>query len=339
MSRRRLHPRLYLDPKRKQWIVRDGSNFVRTGCAEADYSGAKKWLYEYLGETHKPKPSASPLIADVLNVYASEHLPHTRAHKRALYDITNLLAWWGDKKVTDVTAQNCRAYTKTHKQSVARHDLETLRAALGYWNREYGPLAFVPKVILPPKAEPRERWLTRSEAARLLWASRHHAQHLRRFLLISLYTGSRMSAVLSLEWNWIDFTRGVMLRRASGTTETKKRTPPVKLGRKITAHLKRWKRLDGDRSRFVCHYNGRRIDRLRHVWPAALERAGLDADVIRHTTRHTSATWLAQAGVPVWEAAGFLGMSVQTLTRVYAKHHPDYQKRAVDALDRKRPTL
>jgi integrase len=36
--------------------------------------------------------------------------------------------------------------------------------------------------------------------------------------------------------------------------------------------------------------------------------------------RHTAATWLMQAGVDRWEAAGFLGMSVEMLDRVYGHH-------------------
>ena len=43
-----------------------------------------------------------------------------------------------------------------------------------------------------------------------------------------------------------------------------------------------------------------------------------------HTLRHTAATWLMQSGVSMWRAAGFLGMSVETLDRVYGHHHPDY---------------
>jgi hypothetical protein len=31
-----------------------------------------------------------------------------------------------------------------------------------------------------------------------------------------------------------------------------------------------------------------------------------------------------QAGADKWEAAGFLGMSVEMLDRVYGHHHPDY---------------
>jgi hypothetical protein len=37
-----------------------------------------------------------------------------------------------------------------------------------------------------------------------------------------------------------------------------------------------------------------------------------------------------QAGVPIWEAAGHLGMTVKILEEVYGHHHPDWQRRAAD---------
>jgi hypothetical protein len=39
-----------------------------------------------------------------------------------------------------------------------------------------------------------------------------------------------------------------------------------------------------------------------------------------------------QRGVPMWDAAGYLGMSRETLERVYGHHHPDYLKAAMEAL-------
>jgi integrase len=329
MPRRRAAPRLYLDPARKQWIIRDGASFVRTSCAEPDRHGAETRLAAYLGQKHKPERSSSPLIADVLLAYSSEHLPHTRAAKNSAYNVSNLSAWWGDKKLADVTAKNCRAYGSTRSGAAARRDLETLRAAIGYWHREYGPLLSVPAVVLPRKSEPRERWLTRSEAARLLWAARH-TPHLARFILLGLYTGSRSGVLLTLEWKWLDLSCGVMLRRAPGEAESKKRTPPVRLGSRILTHLRRWRRLDNAFSPYVCHYNGQHVRKLRRSWDTAVRDAGLGTDVIPHTLRHTRATWLMQARVEPWEAAGHLGMSLEMLQRVYGKHSPDFQKRAAE---------
>jgi len=103
--------------------------------------------------------------------YASEHLPYTATAKNVSYHVEALDQWWGDKRLSDVTARNCRAYAKTKTPAAARRDLETLRAAIGYWHREYGPLPSVPVVILPDAPEPRDKWLTRQEADRLIRAA------------------------------------------------------------------------------------------------------------------------------------------------------------------------
>ena len=77
------------------------------------------------------------------------------------------------------------------------------------------------------------------------------------------------------------------------------------------------------------HYDGRRVQKLTHSFPNAVRRAGL-IDVTAHTLRHTRATWAMQAGVDRWEAAGALGMTMDTLERIYGHHHPDFQKRAAE---------
>jgi integrase len=207
--------------------------------------------------------------------------------------------------------------------------LETLRAAIHHYHREYGPLPAIPAVVLPAKAEPRDRWLSRSEAARLLWAARR-VEHLKRFILIGLYTGTRSGAILALKWEMVDVGRGIMQRKAVQDTESRKRRPPVRIGSKLLSFLRRWKNVDRDGwETFVIHYNGRSVQKLRRSWTRAVRFCGL-AGVSPHVLRHTRATWLMQAGIDPWEAAGHLGMSVEMLTRVYGKHHPDFQKRAAE---------
>jgi hypothetical protein len=51
--------------------------------------------------------------------------------------------------------------------------------------------------------------------------------------------------------------------------------------------------------------------------------------------RHTAATWLMQRGVPVWEAAGFLGMSAEMLLGTYGHHQPDFLNGAANAITSK----
>lgn len=334
MPRRRAAPRLYLDKKRLTWAIRDGANFIRTGCLESDVAGAEGALEAYLGTKHQPQRGPSPLIADLLTVYSREHVPYKRSATKILHTIDNLKKWWSDKKLPDVTAKNCRAYAATRPQVAARRDLETLRAAIRYWHREYGPLPSMPFVTLPEKPAARERWLTRREVAQLLWAARR-LPHLRRFILLALYTGSRSGAILEARWSWIDLETGLMRRRPPGTVETTKRTPPVRLKGRILTHVRRWERLDkkaasakkGEKPKgYVVNYLGDRVRKLRRSWRTAVEEAGLSGQVTPHTLRHTRATWLMRDGARIWDAAQELGMSALTLERTYGHHQPSYQE-------------
>jgi integrase len=98
----------------------------------------------------------------------------------------------------------------------------------------------------------------------------------------------------------------------------------------LLAHMRRWKRL-GVSQRAVVEWNGKPVQSVRKGFQAAVRAAGLDASVTPHVLRHTCATWLMQQGVNLWDAAGFLGMTVQQLEQAYGHHHPDYQEEAVGA--------
>ena len=73
------------------------------------------------------------------------------------------------------------------------------------------------------------------------------------------------------------------------------------------------------------------VKRINKAFRSVRRAAGLGNEVVPHTLRHTCATWLAQRGVPTWEAAGYLGMTEETFIAVYGHHHPDHQKNAVNA--------
>jgi integrase len=327
MPRRSRGPRLYLDPARKQWTIRDGRSFVRTGCAENQRAAAEERLAQYIGSKYSPPPTPTPLIADVLLAYKNEHVQGLASEKNILHTISNLEPFWGDKRLADVNKINCRAYAAKRPQFAARRDLETLRAAINYWNTEKTPLVTLPSVWMPDRAGGRERWLTRDEARKLRKAAMS-VPHLYRFIVIGLLTGSRSGAILKLEWSWVDLERGVMLRKAPGELDSAtKRKPPVRINPALLRLMRIWKRKDG-RQRYVVHYQNDRVRKLRRSFETAVKEAGLK-DVSAHTLRHTRATWLMQSGtVTPWEAAGSLGMSVKVLEGIYAHHHPDFQEAA-----------
>ena len=75
----------------------------------------------------------------------------------------------------EVNGEACRSYRKKRRnRGGARRDLEDLRAGIGHHAAE-GYHREIVKVPLPEKGEPRDKWLTRSDAAKLIWVCwRYH---------------------------------------------------------------------------------------------------------------------------------------------------------------------
>jgi integrase len=124
---------------------------------------------------------------------------------------------------------------------------------------------------------------------------------------------------------------GIFYRLSEGQSETDKRQPPVPLPGRLLAHMRRWIEKELVKDHFV-EWQGAGVRSVKTAFKTAVTLAKLSGKVTPHTLRHTAATWLMQTGVDKWEAAGFLGMSVEMLDRVYGHHHPDHLRRAARAL-------
>lgn len=377
MPRPRKGPRLWFRPERFDkktgkrisagaWIIIDGSRQIGTGCAEHQVDEAERALAEYNVERYRPTRRERDIeqitVGDVLLTYDSDCRDH-QANKRTFDGrLKRLNDWWGAKLLADVNGQSCRDYVKFRKKvGGARRDLEDLRAAINHHAKE-GLHRGVVRVALPPKGHARDRWLTRAEAARLVWACWRHRerqrrhrgadagkllptkkrplQHVARFILIALYTGTRAGAIASASpykdkgHSWVDLDTGLFYRLAEGRRGTNKRQPPVRLPTRLVAHMRRWKERKISTSHFI-EYRGSPIKEVNNGLEHAVELAGLEGNVTPHTLRHTAATWLMINGAKMYDAAAFLGMSEETLRNVYGHHHPDYQREAAEAITRK----
>lgn len=344
------------------WIILDAGRQISTGCSEVEIGEAQIKLANYVTERYRPPRREQDIdhliVADVLSVYDEDRGPkqaNQRVYEGALERLNN---WWGAKSLSEVNGDTCRAYDKSRgTPGGARRDLELLRAAINHHSRE-GLHRGVVRVWLPDKGKPRERWLTRSEAAKLLWycwrkremmtvtrglnkgqvfpTKRRPLRHIARFILLGLYTGTRADAIASASprraegRSWVDLESGIFYRLQEGRRATNKRQPPVKLPTHLLGFLRRWAREDvnGNSPDFFVEWNGKPITTsVKTGFTSAVEGAKI-VHATPHTLRHTAATWLMQNGVEIWEAAGFLGMSEKTLRDVYGHHHPDFQQNA-----------
>jgi integrase len=271
--------------------------------------------------------------------------------------------------VTHRTAQPIASATKDPANARrvtaqgARRELEDLSAAIGYWDDEHH-LDRRPKVTLPEKPESPRDALTRSEAAALLWAAlgwrrqadgswrrlsrsaRVNRAHMRRFILSGLYTGTRPGVIPKVLWResptqaWADTDDGLIYRRGRAERDQPtKRRPLVKVPDRLLAHMRRWKRLDeesGVTVSTVVHHGGEPVRKVRRAFASCVADAGLRPEITPHWMRHTCATWLLQADVEPWAAAGYTGMTVATLEKCYGHHRPDHQEAARKALGGRR---
>ncbi len=364
MPRKPQPPRLWFRPDTATWIIKDGAKRIGTGCAEAEIAGAQQQLAAYIsGKYEAPRGgrSAEITIGDVLLVYDEERAAQTSRPKETRAAISRLNDFFGAMVVSEIKGKTCRDFAAQRGTDAgARRDLEVLRAALRTYHKEHG-LDMLPAVTLPAKSVPRERYLTRPEAARLLlaclgwemvrkgdteiWRRRRDQKraHLARLVLIGIYTGTRLGAILNLQWirntsgGWVDLERGVIFRRAEGERVAhNKRKTPVKMARRLQAHMRRWKRLDGwedDREglRYVVHYLGAPIIKPQKAFRSARAAVGLGDDVVPHILRHTRGTWLAQARISPREAAASLGLTEAEYERTYLHNDPDFQSAAAEA--------
>lgn len=366
---------LWLRPARRKngriianavWIIVDSGRHIATGCAKHEAHEAEERLAAYIADKYQPSRLAHDIeqidIADVLSVYLDDVGPRVVDRPKLERCIGRLNDYWGGKMLSQVTNAECRAYANSRgKTGGTRTDLETLRAAINHHAKENLHHGIV-RVTLPPRGAPRDRWLTRSEAARLLWAcwqyretqTQHRGRlrgqkietdkrplrHIARFILIGLYTGTRASAIASASPyrevgnSYVDLDQGIFYRLAVGRRATNKRQPPAPLPGRLLAHMRRWVRRGIVTSHFV-EWHGAPVKSVKTGFDHAVKLAGLVGRVTPHTLRHTAATWLMQRGVPIWQAAGYLGMSADVLERTYGHHHPDYMRAAAQAITSK----
>ena len=340
MPQRAKPARLWRKPSTGIWYIRyEGKRQLSTRTRERHEAEAV--LARFIAERHRPTGPSTPdkmTVAEALELYCEHHAPTVKDPVRIANAVHALVPLLGLLPLSSVNGATCRLYAKRRDRApgTIRKELGTLAAAINYCHTE-GYLTASVKVKLPPRTPPRDRWLTRREAARLLRAAYRNprARHVARFILIALYTGTRTNAILGLQFmpnargGHIDTERGIMHRRGVGVAETKKRTPPVPVPRALLAHLRRWKR---DGSRFVIHIGGNHCRQVNSAWTTALKASGIE-HCTKHDLRHTAITWALQAGMDRWAASGFFGVSLDVLERVYGHHDPQHMRRALAALD------
>jgi integrase len=237
--------------------------------------------------------------------------------------IRNLKPFFGTTLAAECGIGKQQAYVDAKRaqgygEESIRRDLSTLSAAFRRAEK-HEKLSRAPPALTLTPAPPRERWLTRSEVARLFWAMRDkRSRHVLLFARLALYTGARTGAILDLTWDRVNFSTGLIDFRVPGRKETKKRRTIAPMAHLRRALLQAKKR---SKTKYVIEYRNQRVDRIYRAFVNRAARVGLE-DVSPHVLRHSFATWAVQKGAPIYMVGKALGQTVASTTERYAKHRP-----------------
>ncbi|MGA2637008.1 site-specific integrase [Methylocella sp.] len=155
--------------------------------------------------------------------------------------------------------------------------------------------------------------------------------HIKLFAILAFATGGRMSAILQLTWDRIDFERGEIQLRDPTRLKTNKGRANPPMNDMVRAELLGAKQ--AATTPFVIEWGGHRVLSVKKGLAAVGKRCGLPW-VTAHVFRHSAACAMAEAGVPMAEIAQFLGHSDSRVTeRHYARFSPKYLRTAAAALN------
>lgn len=264
-------------------------------------SQALDWYWTSYAETKTAKPSNTDLA------------------------IRNLKPFFGATLAVECTIAKQQAYvdhklSKGYGYESARRDLSVLSAALKRAEK-HNKITRAPPTLALRASPPKDRWITREEAARLLWSLRGpRTRHVLLFTRLALYTGARTGAILDLTWDRVDFRQGLIDYTLPGVHQTSKRRVVSAMSPLLRRALRHAKKRA--RSAHVIEWAGQRIDRIAKAFIAHAEAIGLEG-VTPHVLRHTFATWAVREGAPIFMVGRALGQTVSATTERYAKHTPD----------------
>lgn len=335
------------------WEIRwtENRRSMRESTRETDYAKAEIKLAEFLGTRAGGKSTASITVNEVLDIYDNEHIEKKVVDKvRQRNILDNLRPFFGfmpapSIKPSDIELFEKKRFSGTIGHRIARstgtlrRELNTLVAALNYVARTRAkllPLSDVPYIPLPTAPASKDVWLTETEVDQLLTVgaleNTRYPEVDRGYLFthIALATASRRRAIEQLQWSQVDLAARLIHFRPAGSVQTNKRRVAVPISDDLLpvlldAHDKRT-------SAFVLHTPASAVRRFEAICERAYKTTGNEKfmGITPHTLRHTAATLMARAGVPLFEIAGVLGDTMQTVLRVYAHHCPDHLRNAVN---------
>lgn len=337
---------------RVQWIDAAGERRSATFRTEAAARAGLRRKQVEVDDIRSGRASpkvAAPLFRDFVNERWLKTYPAAAGNRELTvrekeWHVARLLPSLGDLRLDEIRGEPLeQLFAKLHSE-VAPKTVKNLRATLGTILRsakKWGVLSDVPEL---PRVKVPDRewdWLTADETAKLFAAAVDPDEC--ALLLFAVHTGARFGEQRAITWGDLDWTNRLVLIRRSRPHKTSE-AGPTKSGKERRVPMTDTLHDALKRMRDLRHLRGglifaRRADgEALSIWAMrdrlhrACRKAGL-REVRWHDLRHSFASQLVSAGVPLRQVQEWLGHSTMMMTMRYAHLAPGTGD-AIRALDR-----
>jgi integrase len=330
------------DRQRRAESKSHAKDLVQELIAEVDKTGRRSLAKEHMTffdlATYYEKEYLKPAeYVDGRKVAGVRSIVPAKANVKALKD------HFGQRQLRGITHSDIREFrairlatkTKAKKQrsiAAVNRELEKMRRLLNIAEREgwllRNPMRNGDPLISIADERKRERIVTREEELRLLTACENrYRKHLRPIVICALDTGMRRGEIFGLKWSDVDFEERVLTIRAFNTKTMQERQ--VSLTTRLMIELERiWEESPKNKDFLVFGFT----DNVKKSWTSVRTKAGLP-DVRFHDLRHTAATRLVAAHLPLPEVGRVLGHTQANTTYRYVNANIETTRRAAALLD------
>ena len=291
---------------------------------------AEKFLTSFIPESREPAPvkkhsiKLSSFISEyktyVSNIYSEKYLK-----KAVTPSFNRLQAFIPDIVLNLITSKDIdqfisSVYAKSKYAASLYH--RTLKAAFNkamVW--DYLVENPFNKIKSPKVAKSFPAYISVAELILIL--SKTDDQLLKDIFITAFYTGMRLNELLSMQWNWIDFSREVITIKNSNDFNTKnkiERVIPIhpKIKKILQAHLQI---CNQSKTSFIFYrkpgikLNGEFISKQ---FKKAVRSAELNDNIHFHSLRHSFASALVQRGISLYAVKELLGHENIKTTQIYS---------------------
>ncbi|AUA59844.1 site-specific integrase [Achromobacter spanius] len=218
-------------------------------------------------------------------------------------------------------------------------ELDDMSAAINWYNFLHElnlPNALVGMAL--PVPEGRTRWITRAEAQRLISVAQAMAvrPHLPSFIQLALHTGCRRNELLRLRLQRVRTEEGLITLESEDTKTKKHRIIPLNApALEALDTMAAWRAEHCPTSPWVFpspRDHTKPLGTVQKGFRTVCTKANIE-DFRIHDLRHTCASWLVMAGVPLLVVRDLLGHSSIEMTERYAHLAPNQVHDAMRRLE------